>query len=89
MKKTLEFWVWKGRKCMGITSSTKVTNAATIPCGGTFNVTLALTAAPDITIDGCEDSVVFDAGDLVMDSLCRILQLDGRCAMCAPASGWR
>ena len=30
----------------------------------------------EIAIDGCEDTVVFDAGDLAMDSLGRILQLD-------------
>lgn len=32
----------------------------------------------DITIDGCEDSLEFDAGDLEMGSLGRILQLDVR-----------
>lgn len=30
----------------------------------------------DVTIDGCEDTVEFDAGDLGMESLGRILQLD-------------
>ena len=30
----------------------------------------------DVSIDGCEDSVEFDAGDLGMESLGRILQLD-------------
>lgn len=30
----------------------------------------------DITIGGCEDSIEFDAGDLVMESLGRIVQLD-------------
>ncbi len=30
----------------------------------------------DITIDGCDDTVEFDAGDLGMESLGRILQLD-------------
>lgn len=30
----------------------------------------------DVTIGGCEDSIEFDAGDLVMESLGRILQLD-------------
>ena len=30
----------------------------------------------DVIIDGCEDAVVFDAGDLLMDSSGRILQLD-------------
>ena len=47
MEKTLEFGGRKGRNAMGITSSTKVTNVTAIPCGSTFNVTLALTAAPD------------------------------------------
>ena len=30
----------------------------------------------DVTICGCEDSIEFDAGDLVMESLGRIIQLD-------------
>lgn len=30
----------------------------------------------DVTIDGCEDTIEFDAGDLGMESLGRILQLD-------------
>ena len=30
----------------------------------------------EITIDGCTDAVVYNAGDLVMESLGRILQLD-------------
>ena len=30
----------------------------------------------DLTVDGCTDTVEFDAGDLVMDSLGRIVQLD-------------
>ena len=30
----------------------------------------------EIAIDGCEDSVIFNAGDLALDSLGRILQLD-------------
>ena len=30
----------------------------------------------DITIEGCDDALVFDAGDLVLSSLGRILQLD-------------
>lgn len=30
----------------------------------------------DITVDGCSDTVEFDAGELVMDSLGRIVQLD-------------
>lgn len=33
-------------------------------------------APVEITIDGCSDSVVFDAGDLAIESLGRILQLD-------------
>ena len=32
----------------------------------------------DLTVDGCEDSVEFDAGDLGMESLGRIVQLDVR-----------
>ena len=30
----------------------------------------------DLTVDGCADTVEFDAGDIVMDSLGRIVQLD-------------
>ena len=32
----------------------------------------------DVTVDGCEDSVHFDAGDLGMESMGRIVQLDVR-----------
>ena len=32
----------------------------------------------DLTVDGCEDSVEFDAGDLGMESMGRIVQLDVR-----------
>ena len=34
---------------MGITSSNKEINSSQIRCGGTFRVTLALSAAPDIS----------------------------------------
>lgn len=33
-------------------------------------------APVDVAVNGCEDSVCFDAGELVMDSLGRIVQLD-------------
>lgn len=33
-------------------------------------------ATVDLTVDGCTDTVEFDAGDLVLDSLGRIVQLD-------------
>ena len=33
---------------MGVTHASKTPDTATIPCGGTFHVTLALTAEPDL-----------------------------------------
>lgn len=45
---------------MGITSSTKVMNVTAIPCGGTFNVTLALTAEPDITTNPTDIVLILD-----------------------------
>lgn len=54
---------------MGITSSTKVTNAAAIPCGATFNVTLALTAAPDITENPTDIVLILDRSGSMAQSL--------------------
>ena len=53
------------------------------PCVGTVEVDCGVDVCPegcpvtvDLTVDGCSDTVEFDAGDLVMDSLGRIVQLD-------------
>ena len=54
---------------MGITSSTKVTNASAIPCGGTFNVTLALTAEPDITTNPTDIVLILDRSGSMTRSL--------------------
>ena len=54
---------------MGITSSTKVSNAVTIPCGGTFDVTLALTAAPDITTNPADIVLILDRSGSMAQSL--------------------
>lgn len=54
---------------MGITRSTKVTNAATIPCGGTFQLTLALTAAPDITTNPTDIVLILDRSGSMTQSL--------------------
>ncbi len=45
---------------MGITSSTKELNTGTIPCGGTFEVTLGLTAAPDIVSNPTDIVLILD-----------------------------
>ena len=37
---------------MGITNSNKEVNVSQITCGGTFQVTLGLSAAPDISASG-------------------------------------
>lgn len=54
---------------MGITSSTKVTNVTAIPCGSTFNVTLALTAAPDITTNPTDIVLILDRSGSMAQSL--------------------
>lgn len=54
---------------MGITSSTKVTSAAAIPCGGAFQVTLALTAAPDITENPTDIVLILDRSGSMTESL--------------------
>lgn len=47
-------------KHMGITSSTKELSAATVPCGGSFQVTLSLTAAPDISANPTDIVLILD-----------------------------
>ncbi len=54
---------------MGIVSSTKVANMAAIPCGGTFDVTLALTAAPDITTNPTDIVLILDRSGSMTQSL--------------------
>lgn len=43
----------------------------------------------DLTIDGCQDSVVVDTGDTYLGSLGRILQLDVTEKTSVPESGLR
>lgn len=45
---------------MGITSSTKELNTGSVPCGGTFEVTLGLTAAPDIVSNPTDIVLILD-----------------------------
>ena len=54
---------------MGITKSTKELNVTTIPCGGTFNVTLSLTAAPDIVSNPTDIVLILDRSGSMEDSL--------------------
>lgn len=43
----------------------------------------------DLTVDGCEDTLEFDAGDLGMESLGRIIQLSVTLAEClSQQAGW-
>ena len=45
---------------MGITSSNKEINSSQIRCGGTFRITLALSAAPDISENPTDIVLVLD-----------------------------
>lgn len=54
---------------MGITSSTKELNVSAIPCGGSFNVTLALTAVPDITKNPTDIILILDRSGSMAKSL--------------------
>ena len=54
---------------MGITNSTKATNVSAIPCGGTFQVTLALTAEPDITTNPTDIVLILDRSGSMAQSL--------------------
>lgn len=55
---------------MGVTSSNKVINQSRIACDGTLKITLALSAAPDITSNPTDIVLILDrsgsmAGDLL------------------------
>lgn len=54
---------------LGITNSTKELSAAAIPCGGTFNVTLALTAEPDIVTNPTDIVLILDRSGSMTQSL--------------------
>lgn len=54
---------------MGITSSTKETSVTTIPCGGTFHATLALTAEPDILTSPTDIVLILDRSGSMVQSL--------------------
>ncbi len=45
---------------MGITNSNKVLSTDRIPCGGTFNVTLSLTAEPSIVSNPVDVVLILD-----------------------------
>lgn len=50
----------KGMNAMGITNSSKELNVSAIPCGGTFQVTLSLTAEPDIVSNPTDIVLILD-----------------------------
>lgn len=54
---------------MGITKSTKELSAAQISCGGTFTVTLALTAEPDIVSNPTDIVLILDRSGSMTNSL--------------------
>ena len=54
---------------MGITKATKELNTTTIPCGGSFNVTLSLTAVPDIVANPTDIVLILDRSGSMEDSL--------------------
>ena len=54
---------------MGITRSTKEVSASVIPCGGTFQVTLALTAEPDIVSNPTDIVLILDRSGSMAQSL--------------------
>lgn len=54
---------------MGITKSTKELSATTIPCGGTFTVTLALAAEPDIVSNPTDIVLILDRSGSMTQSL--------------------
>ena len=54
---------------MGITSSSKTLSATTIPCGGSFDVTLALKAEPDIMSNPTDIVLILDRSGSMQDSL--------------------
>ena len=54
---------------MGITKSTKELNASSVPCGGSFQVTLALTAEPDIVSNPTDIVLILDRSGSMAQSL--------------------
>ena len=54
---------------MGITNSTKELSVSTIPCGGSFQVTLALTAEPDIVSNPTDIVLILDRSGSMTRSL--------------------
>lgn len=54
---------------MGITKSTKELSVSTIPCGGTFKVTLALTAEPNIHSNPTDIVLILDRSGSMTQSL--------------------
>lgn len=54
---------------MGITKSTKETDVTTIPCGGTFHVTLSLTAEPEIVSNPTDIVLILDRSGSMTQSL--------------------
>lgn len=54
---------------MGITKATKELSASTIPCGGTFTVTLSLTAEPDIVSNPTDIVLILDRSGSMTQSL--------------------
>ena len=54
---------------MGITSSTKELSVTAIPCGGTFNVTLGLSATPDIVSNPTDIVLILDRSGSMARSL--------------------
>lgn len=54
---------------MGITKSTKELSVSQIPCGGTFNVTLSLTAEPDIVSNPTDIVLILDRSGSMRQSL--------------------
>ena len=53
---------------MGITYSNKTTNVSQIPCDGTFQVTLSLSAAPDISENPVDIMLVLDRSGSMLGS---------------------
>ena len=54
---------------MGITTATKDPSVTSIPCGGTFNVTLALTAEPDIVNNPTDIVLILDRSGSMAQSI--------------------
>ena len=54
---------------MGITASTKELNVTAIPCGGSFTITLGLTAVPDIQSNPTDIVLILDRSGSMTQSL--------------------